>query len=93
MFQKDGPTFEAESIQIWSIYLNHPVVGEPDQLVPSCSLPRSIIPEIGTGQKPSEEFVEEQLTVDNNLIAKEQKEHQVLCHWCIHFVFDKFSWT
>ncbi|XP_064913697.1 centromere protein J isoform X4 [Columba livia] len=37
---------------------------------------RPIIPEIGTGQKPSEEFVEEQLTVDNNLIAKEQKEHQ-----------------
>ncbi|OPJ72814.1 centromere protein J [Patagioenas fasciata monilis] len=37
---------------------------------------RPIIPEIGTGQKPSEEFVEEQLTVDNNLIAKEQKEQQ-----------------
>nr|XP_009475864.1 PREDICTED: centromere protein J-like [Pelecanus crispus] len=37
---------------------------------------RPIAPEIGIGQKPSEEFVEEQLKVDNHLIAKQQKEQQ-----------------
>ncbi|KAK4824053.1 hypothetical protein QYF61_009644 [Mycteria americana] len=37
---------------------------------------RPIIPAIGIRQKPSEEFVEEQLKVDNLLIAKQQKEQQ-----------------
>ncbi|XP_054053193.1 centromere protein J-like isoform X1 [Rissa tridactyla] len=37
---------------------------------------RPVTPAIGIRQKPSEEFVEEQLTVDNHLITKQQKEQQ-----------------
>ncbi|XP_009469778.1 PREDICTED: centromere protein J-like [Nipponia nippon] len=39
---------------------------------------RPITPAIGIIQQPSEEFVEEQLKVDNHLIAKQQKEQQSL---------------
>lgn len=54
------------------------------------SLPRPITAGIDIRQKTSEKFIE-QLQVDTQLVEKQEQKQQVLCHWCVYFVFDEFS--